>query len=122
MSTVYISRTEALNQGELFDLSEATKEAGWPLDLAITRQAHKVCLDGQDEGAMQKLLEGIETVLVMALILHTPPQCALRIDYRSCLERTESQQVVGLTLRVCFTEDGMPCSATLGLQGEMLRC
>lgn len=122
MSTVYISRVEALNQGELYDLSEKTKEAGWPLDLAITRQAYQACLNGQDEEAIQKFLDDIETVLVMALILHTPPRRALHMNYRSCIERNNSLQEVSLALRVCFTEDGMPCSATLGLRDEKLCC
>lgn len=118
MSTVFISREEALNRGELFDLTDETKAAGWPLDLAITRQAREACLDGQDKGAMRALIDGVEAAVVMAIILHLPPRRAICIDYRTCTD----PHTPGLTLRVNFTPDGMPASATLGLRGEILRC
>lgn len=116
MNTVSNSREEALNRGELINLNDAAIAARLPLELAITLPAHKHCLEGRDEHAMKDLLKGVEMATVVAFVARTPPQRTIRIDYRSVL----TQKTLRLTLRVHFTECGIPCSATLGLMGEKL--
>ncbi|EDU9245021.1 hypothetical protein R951_001990 [Salmonella enterica] len=122
MNTVSDSRAEALNRGDLFNLNDAALAAGLPLELAITLPARKVCLEGRDENATKELLQGVEMAAVVAFIAQTPPQRTLRVDYQTALTLNTNgsvqPQTVKLTLRVHFTERGIPCSATLGLLGE----
>lgn len=124
MNTVSDSRAEALNRGDLFNLNDAALAAGLPLELelAITLPARKVCLEGRDENATKELLQGVEMAAVVAFIAQTPPQRTLRVDYQTALTLNTNgsvqPQTVELTLRVHFTERGIPCSATLGLLGE----
>ena len=124
MNTVLNSRAEALDRGALFDLNDAAIAARLPMELAITPPAHKTCLEGRDENATKELLKGVEMAAVVAFVAQTPPQRTIRIDYRSVLTQkthgSTQQQTVRLTLRVHFTERGIPCSATLGLMGEKL--
>lgn len=124
MNTVSTSRAEALNRGDLLNLNDEALAAGLLIELAITHQARKVCLENQSQNAMKELLEGVEMAALVAFLVHTPPQRAIRINYRSVLTQqtngSAQQQTVRLTLRVHFTERGNPCSATLGLQGEKL--
>ncbi|HFV9258085.1 TPA: hypothetical protein ACIAID_003964 [Enterobacter hormaechei subsp. steigerwaltii] len=122
MNTVFNSREEALDQGALFNLNDAAIAAKLPMELAITPPAHKTCLEGRDENAMQNLLKGVEMAAVVAFVAQKPPQRAIRIDYRSVLSQktngSTQQQTVRLTLRVHFSEQGIPIAATLGLMGE----
>lgn len=122
MNTVSSSRTEALDRGDLFNLNDEALAAGLPLDLAITLPAHKHCLEGRDENARKELLQGVEMAAVVAFVAHQPPQRTIRIDYRSVLSQktngSTQQQTVRLTLRVYFSEQGIPIAATLGLMGE----
>lgn len=122
MNTVFNSREEALDRGKLINLDDEALDAGLPLDLAITLPAHKTCLEGRDDNAMQNLLKGVEMAAVVAFVAQTPPQRIIRIDYRSVLAQktngSTQQQTVRLTLRVHFSEQGIPIAATLGLMGE----
>lgn len=122
MNTVSDSRAEALSRGDLFNLNDAALAAGLPLELAITLPARKVCLEGRDKSATKELFQGVEMATVVAFIVRTPPERTLRVDYQTALTlKTNGSikpQTVKLTLRVHFTERGIPCSATLGLRGE----
>lgn len=122
MNTALNSREDALNRGKLINLDDEALDAGLPLELAITPPAHKTCLEGLDENAMQNLLKGVEMAAVVAFVAQTPPQRTIRIDYRSVLSQKTNgsthQQIVRLTLRVHFSEQGIPIAATLGLMGE----
>lgn len=122
MNTVFNSREEALNRGKLINLDDEALDAGLPLDLAITLSAHKHCLEDRNDNAIRDLLKGVEMATVVAFIAHQPPQCTIRIDYRSVLSQktngSTQQQNVRLTLRVHFSEQGIPIAATLGLMGE----
>ncbi len=123
MNTVLNSREEALNRGKLINLDDEALDAGLPLDLAITLPAHKHCLEGRDENARKELLKGVEMAVIVTFIARMPPQRTIRIDYRSVLAQktngsTQQQQTARLTLRVHFSEQGIPIAATLGLMGE----
>ena len=121
MNTVLNSREEALNRGKLINLDDEALDAGLPLDLAITLPAHKHCLEDRDDNTIMELLKGVEMAAVVAFISHQPPQRTIRIDYRSVLTQKtngSTQQTVRLTLRVHFSEQGIPIAATLGLRGE----
>lgn len=122
MNTVLNSREEALNQGALFNLNDAAIAARLPMELAITPPAHKTCLEGRDENATKELLKGVEMAAVVAFVARTPPQRTIRIDYRSVLTQktngSTQQHTVRLTLRVHFSEQGIPIAATLGMMGE----
>lgn len=122
MNTVFNSREEALDQGKLINLDDEALDAGLPLDLAITLSAHKHCLEDRNDNAIKDLLKGVEMAAVVAFIAHQPPQRTIRIDYRwVLLQKTNGstqQQNVRLTLRVHFSEQGIPIAATLGLMGE----
>ncbi|EMX9855356.1 hypothetical protein [Klebsiella michiganensis] len=122
MNTALNSREEALNQGKLINLDDKALDAGLPLDLAITLSAHKHCLEDRNDNAIRDLLKGVEMVVIVAFIAHQPPQRTIRIDYRSVLSQktngSTQQQTVRLTLRVHFSEQGIPIAATLGLMGE----
>lgn len=124
MNTVLNSREEALDRGKLINLDDEALDAGLPLDLAITLPAHRQCFEDRNDNAIKDLLKGVEMATVVAFISHQPPQRTIRIDYRSVLSQktngSTQQQTVRLTLRVHFTERGIPCSATLGLMGEKL--
>ncbi len=122
MNTALNSREEALNQGKLINLDDKALDAGLPLDLAITLSAHKHCLENRNDNAFRDLLKGVEMAVIVAFIAHQPPQRTIRIDYRSVLTQktngSTQQQTVRLTLRVHFSEQGIPIAATLGLMGE----
>lgn len=122
MNTALNSREEALNRGKLINLDDEALDAGLPMDLAITLPAHKYCLEGRDENARKELLKGVEMAVIVAFIARMPPQRTIRIDYRSVLPQktngSTQQQTVRLTLRVHFSEQGIPIAATLGLMGE----
>lgn len=122
MNTVLNSREEALDQGALFNLNDAAIAAKLPMELAITLPAHKQCLEDRNDNAIRDLLKGVEMAAVVAFIAHQPPQRTIRIDYRSVLSQktngSTQQQAVRLTLRVHFSEQGIPIAATLGLMGE----
>lgn len=122
MNTALNSREEALNQAKLINLDDKALDAGLPLDLAITLSAHKHCLENRNDNAIRDLLKGVEMAVIVAFIAHQPPQRTIRIDYRSVLSQktngSTQQQTVRLTLRVHFSEQGIPIAATLGLMGE----
>ena len=122
MNTVLHSREEALNRGKLINLDDEALDAGLPLDLAITLPAHKHCPEDRHDNAIRDLLKGVEMAAIVAFISHQPPQRTIRIDYRSVLSHkingSTQQQTVRLTLRVHFSERGIPVAATLGLMGE----
>lgn len=122
MNTVLNAREEALNRGKLINLDDEALEAGLPLDLAITLAAHEHCLENRNDNAIRNLLKGVEMAAVVAFISHQPPQRTIRIDYRWGLSKktngSTQQQTVRLTLRVHFSEQGIPIAATLGLMGE----
>ncbi|EDU0977610.1 hypothetical protein DBN05_004196 [Salmonella enterica subsp. enterica serovar Anderlecht] len=122
MNTVFNSREEALNRGKLINLDDEALDAGLPLDLAITLPAHKHCLEDRNDNDIRDLLKGVEMAEVVAFIAHQPPQRTIRIDYRWVLSQktngSTQQQTVRLTLRVHFSEQGIPIAATLGLMGE----
>ncbi|EMP5827379.1 hypothetical protein R9X52_18390 [Klebsiella pneumoniae] len=122
MNTVFNSREEAFDRGKLINLDDEALDAGLPLDLAITLPAHKHCLEDRNDSAIRDLLKGVEMAAVVAFISHQPPQRIIRIDYRSVLTQktngSTQQQTVRLTLRVHFSEQGIPIAATLGLMGE----
>lgn len=122
MNTVLNSREEALNRGKLINLDDEALDAGLPLDLAITLPAHKHCLEDRHDNAIRDLLKGVEMAVVVAFIAHQPPQHTIRINYRWVLSQktngSTQQQNVRLTLRVHFSEEGIPVAATLGLMGE----
>lgn len=122
MNTALNSREEALNQGKLINLDDEALDAGLPLDLAITLPAHRQCLEDRNDNAIKDLLKGVEMAAVVAFISHQPPQRTIRIDYRWVLVQktngSTQQQIVRLTLRVHFSEQGIPIAATLGLMGE----
>ncbi|HFK1203784.1 TPA: hypothetical protein ACG04Z_003837 [Klebsiella aerogenes] len=126
MNTVSAKREAALRQGEIVDLSADARKFGLPLELAITTQAHKACLDGQNDHVRKAVLEGVEAATIVAFVVQQPPQPRVRVDYRSALTLKnsdgEQRQTVHLTLRVNFTREGIPCSATLGLKDETLPC
>ncbi|QVV64947.1 hypothetical protein [Citrobacter koseri] len=122
MNTALNSREEALNQGKLINLDDKALDAGLPLDLAITLSAHKHCLENRNDNAIRDLLKGVEMAVIVAFIARMPPQRTIRIDYRSVLSQktngSTQHQTVRLTLRVHFSEQGIPIAATLGLMGE----
>lgn len=122
MNTVLNSREEALNRGKLINLDDEALDAGLPLDLAITLPVHKHCLEDRNDNGVRDLLKSVEMAAVVAFISHQPPQRTIRIDYRSALTQKTNgntqQQTVRLTLRVHFSEQGIPIAATLGLMGE----
>ncbi|EHA8173244.1 hypothetical protein JFB16_004686 [Salmonella enterica subsp. enterica] len=122
MNTVFNSREKALDQGALFNLNDAAIAARLPMELAITLPAHKHCLEDRNDNAIRDLLKGVEMAAVVAFISHQPPQRTIRIDYRWVLPQktngSTQQQNVRLTLRVHFSEQGIPIAATLGLMGE----
>ena len=124
MNTVLNSREEALDRGKLFNLDGEALDAGLPLDLAITLPAHKHRPEDRNDNAIRDLLKGVEMAAIVAFISHQPPQRTIRIDYRSVLSHkingSTQQQTVRLTLRVHFSERGIPVAATLGLMGESL--
>lgn len=122
MNTVLNSREEALNQDQLINLDDEALDAGLPLNLAITLSAHRHCLEDRNDNAIKDSLKGVEMAAVVAFISHQPPQRTIRIDYRSVLTQktngSTQQQTAKLTLRVHFSEQGIPIAATLGLMGE----
>lgn len=60
--------------------------------------------------------------VIVAFIAECRHNAPIRIDYRSVLalktNGSTQQQTVRLTLRVHFSEQGIPIAATLGLMGE----
>ena len=122
MNTALNSREEALNQGKLINLDDKALDAGLPLDLARPLSAHRHGLEDRNDNAIRDLLKGVEMAAVVAFISHQPPQRTIRIDYRSVLTQktngSTQQQTVRLTLRVHFSEQGIPIAATLGLMAE----
>lgn len=117
MNTVLNSREEALNRGKLINLDDEALAAG----PGHTLPAHRHCLEDRNDNAIRELLKSVEMAAVVA-ISHQPPQRTIRIDYRSVLTQktngSTQQQTVRLTLRVHFSEQGIPIAATLGLMGE----
>ena len=122
MNTVFNSREEALDRGKLINLDDEALDAGLPLDLAITLPAHKHCLEDRNDNDIRDLLKGVEMAVVVAFISHQPPQRTIRIVYRWVLSQKtigcSQQQTFRLTLRVHFSEQGIPIAATLGLMRE----